>query len=195
MLRTLVEFRGTFRQAPPRVSAKKVAGERAYKLARNNVSFELKPVEVTISDLRLLSFEAGSVSLEVTCSSGTYIRSIAHDLGQRLGCGALLSNLRRTRVGGFSIDNSHTLDSLTMLAAEGRLAEAIIPSGTLLPHIPGQYVDAATETQIRQGRDFRTSPFVVPPGTPLVKALSYGDELVAIGELRIPNVYHPSTVL
>ena len=64
----------------------------------------------------------------------------------------------------------------------------------MLPELPGQYVDALTEAQIRQGRDFRTSPFVVQPGAPRVKALSQTGELIAIGELRIPNVYHPSTV-
>ncbi len=195
ILDALAAFRGTFQQVPPPVSAKKIAGVPAYKLARKNVAVELKPVEVNISELEVLEIAPPKLSLRVTSSAGTYIRSIAHDLGQRLGCGALLAQLRRTRAGCFDVQGSCTLEQLAQLASEGRLAEAVIPSSRLLPQIPAQYVDELTETQIRQGRDFRTSPFVVQPGAAMVKALSQSGELIAIGELRIPNVYHPSTVL
>ena len=190
----LPAFNGSFFQLPPPVSAKKIGGVRAYKLARKNMPVELKAVEVNVSELRVLGFEQDTIALRVTCSAGTYIRSLAHDLGQRLGCGALLSKLRRTRVGAFDVEDSYTLDQLATLAAESRLTDAVIPSSSLLPQIPEQYVDPLTETQIRQGRDFRTSPFVVKPGAPVVKALSRTGDLIAIGELRIPNVYHPSTV-
>jgi tRNA pseudouridine55 synthase len=122
------------------------------------------------------------------------MRSLAHELGQRLGCGALLTQLRRTRAGCFDVNDAYTLDQLAQFAQEGRLCETVIPSSSVLPHVPGQYVDSVTESQIRQGRDFRTSPFVVEPGAPMVKALSQTGELIAIGELRVPNVYHPSTV-
>jgi tRNA pseudouridine55 synthase len=187
-------FRGKFNQVPPPVSAKKIAGVRAYTLARQNLPVDLKPVEVNVSELEMLSFTPAKISLRVTCSAGTYVRSLAHDLGQQLGCGAVLAQLRRTRVGCFDVKDSYNLDRLAQLATENRLSQAIIPSSRLLPHMPGQYVDALTETQIRQGRDFRTSPFVVQPGAPKVKALSQSGELIAIGELKIPNVYHPSTV-
>lgn len=188
-------FRGKFDQVPPPVSAKKIAGVPAYKLARRNVPVDLKPVPVNIRELELLSWAVPKISLRVTCSAGTYIRSIAHDLGQRIGCGAALARLRRTRVGCFDVKDSYSLDQLAQLASAGGLSQAVIPSGSLLPHMPGQFVDAITESQIRKGRDFRTSPFVVQPGTPKVKAISQTGELIAIGELRIPNVYHPSTVL
>jgi tRNA pseudouridine55 synthase len=191
----LSAFLGKFNQVPPPVSAKKIAGVPAYKLARKNLPVDLKPVEVNVSELEALSFTAGKISLRVTCSAGTYVRSLAHDLGQRLGCGAVLAQLRRTRSGCFDVKDSYNLDQLAQLASENRLSQAIIPSSSLLPHMPGQYVDTLTETQIRQGRDFRTSPFVVQPGAPKVKALSQTGELIAIGELRIPNLYHPTTVL
>lgn len=194
ILKALNTFTGRFHQMPPPVSAKKIAGVRAYKLARKNIPVELKPVEVNISELHVLQLTPARISLRVTCSAGTYIRSVAHDLGQQLGCGALLSQLRRTRVGCFDVKDAYTLDELARLAAEGRLAQVVTPSGSLLPQMPGQYVDALTETQIRQGRDFRTSPFVVQPGAPMVKVFSQSGELIAIGELKIPNVYHPSTV-
>lgn len=195
ILDALTAFTGTFEQLPPPVSAKKIAGVPAYKLARKNLPVNLKPVPVKISELQVLNISLPRISIRVTCSAGTYIRSLAHDLGQRLGCGALLSQLRRTHVGSFDVEDAYTLEELAALSSEGRIVESITASSSLLPQMPSHYVDASTELQIRQGRDFRTSPFVVLPGTPLVKVLSHHGELIAIGELRIPNVYHPSTVL
>jgi tRNA pseudouridine55 synthase len=190
----LDEFRGRFLQTPPPVSAKKIAGVRAYKLARLQLPVNLKPVEVEVKRLDVQYLEANSLSILVTCTAGTYIRSIAHDLGQRLGCGALLSSLRRTRSGEFSINQASSLDQLAALAGSHRLTEALIPIAGMLPEMPSEHFDLLTETHIRQGRDFRTSPFVVPPCAPFVKALSRSGELIAIGELKIPNLYHPTTV-
>lgn len=194
ILATLNEFRGVFLQTPPPVSAKKVGGVPAYKLARQHVAVELTPVEVEVKQLDVQSLHANKLTILVSCTAGTYIRSIAHNLGQRLGCGALLSSLRRTRAGDYSVDQAKTLDQLSALAAERRLVEALIPIAEMLPEIPAEHFDIAAETQIRQGRDFRTSPFVVPPGALLVRALSRSGDLIAIGELKIPNLYHPGTV-
>jgi tRNA pseudouridine55 synthase len=191
----LQQFRGRFLQTPPPVSAKKIRGVPAYKLARKHAPVQLEPVEVEITRLEIESISSEKLNLVVTCSSGTYIRSLAHDLGERLGCGAVLSKLRRIRIGDFKVEEAKSVDELAALATEGRLREAVIPATHLLPHFPAQYFDPWTEAQIRQGRDFRTSPFVVPPGAPFVKALSYSGELIAIGELRVPNRYHPGTVL
>lgn len=188
-------FRGKFRQTPPPFSAKKIKGVPAYKLARKAVPVDLKAVEVDITRLEIESVSQQKARIVLTVSSGTYIRSLAHDLGQRLGCGAILSELRRTQIGPFTMDGAKTLAELEEMALAGRLAEAVLPAAQLLPGFPAEYVDAATEAQIRQGRDFRTSPFVVRPGAPFVKALSQSGELIAIGELRLPNLYHPSTVL
>jgi len=195
VLSALDHFRGRFLQRPPPVSAKKVGGVRAYKLARKQVSVELPPVEVEVTRLEVKSIVLPSIQILVDCSPGTYVRSIAHDLGQLLGCGAILSGLRRLRSGEFTIDQAHVLDSLDRLAMEGRLAEAVIPTGKLLEHIPAEYFDSEAEAQIRQGRDFRTSPFVVPTGAKRVRALSQSGSLIAIGELKMPNLYHPGTVL
>lgn len=191
----LDQFRGSFSQVPPPVSAKKIKGVPAYKLARKKIDVELQPVQVEISELVVNAQQPDSVIITVTCSAGTYIRGIAHDLGQHLGCGAVLAKLRRTRSGDFYLAGARSLDELAALAAEGRLNEAVIPASTLLPQFPAAYVDAAVEAQIRQGREFRTSPFVVTPGAPFVKAVSHSGELIAIGELKFPNVYHPAIVL
>jgi tRNA pseudouridine55 synthase len=191
----LQEFRGRIWQTPPSVSAKKVKGVPAYKLARRQMPVDLPAVEVEIKALEIECISPPTLRVRITCSSGTYIRSLAHDLGQRLGCGALLNNLRRTESGGFSIEQARTVEQLRELAAAGRLAEAVIPAADLLPSFPAEHFDAVMEAHIRHGRDFRTSPFVVRPGAPFVKALSRSGELIAIGELRVPNLYHPSTVL
>ena len=190
----LQNFRGRFLQTPPPVSAKKIAGVPAYKLARRNLPFELQPVEVEVLELRVIALSASAVELEITCSSGTYIRSLAHDLGQRLGCGALLASLRRTRAGDFSLAQAHTLEELMKFAEAGQLEQVLIPAANLLSQVPSECVSEVVEAQIRQGRQFRTSPFVVPPGAPLVRAISRSGNLVAIGKLVIPNLYHPSTV-
>ena len=189
------EFRGRFWQMPPLVSAKKISGVPAYKLARRQMPVQLKPCEVEVKRLEMQTISADTIRIQVTCSTGTYIRSLAHDLGERLGCGAVLTRLRRTRIGEFTVEEAKTVEELASLAAAGKLSEAVIPLRHLLTEFPADYFDESAEAQIRQGRDFRTSPFVVRTGAPFVRALSRSGELIAIGELRMPNLYHPSTVL
>lgn len=189
----LDQFRGTFQQVPPPVSAKKVAGTPAYKLARMQQPVELKPVQVSVPKLELLDFDGRDATIRLVCSSGTYVRGIAHEAGALLGCGAFLYCLRRTASGDFAIENAHTMDQLTALAGEGRLPEAVMSASQLLPQFPSETVDALTAGQIRQGRDFRVSPFRSRGGQ-YVKALDSDGELVAIGEAVLPNVYHPVLV-
>jgi tRNA pseudouridine55 synthase len=93
------------------------------------------------------------------------------------------------------VSDARTFEELEQLRAENKLGHALIPPARILPEFPIAYVDAATEAQIRMGREFRTSSFAVPSGAPFVKALSYSGDLVAIGELKFPNVYHPMMVL
>ena len=192
---TLDAYRGSFLQTPPPISAKKVKGVPAYKLARKNVPLELEPVEVTVYSLEILEFGGNTVSVRVHCTGGTYVRSIAHDLGQRLGCGGILESLRRTASGDFTDEHSHTMEQLETMSREERLQEAVIPAAQLLPEIPSERVDHLTASQIRQGRDFRVSPFRVRKDSRLVKAVDTDGQLVAIGEARLPNVYHPVLVL
>jgi tRNA pseudouridine55 synthase len=191
----LDEFRGVQMQTPPSISAKKIGGVPAYKLARRQEPVELKPVEVTIYSLDLTSFEPDQIRISVHCSAGTYLRSLAHDLGKRLGCGAYLEELQRTASGDFTIEDSHTLAELEQLSTEQRLGEAMVAASKLLPQFPAEVVDSLTATQIRQGRDFRVSPFRVARGAKYVKALDPEGDLVAIGEVKLPNLYHPILVL
>jgi tRNA pseudouridine55 synthase len=188
-------FRGIFLQTPPPVSAKKVGGRKAYELARKNIPVELKAVEVTVHSLELLELSGRDALVRVHCSAGTYLRSIAHDAGQALGCGAHLASLRRTQSGSFDIAAARTIDELQALADESRLSEALIPAAQLLPEIPIEIVDSITEAQIRNGRDFRVSPFRGRGDAKHVKAVTRSGELVAIGEIVLPNLYHPVLVL
>ena len=191
----LERFRGEIQQVPPPVSAKKVAGRPAYELARKGQPVELEPVTVNIHELQLLGVEGCEATVLLRCSAGTYVRSIAHDAGQALGCGAFLKSLRRTASGDFNIERARTLEDLTVLAREGRLQEALIPAAELLPAFPAELVDAITAGHIRNGCDFRVSPFQSRQGTRYVKAITPQGELVAIGEARLPHLYHPVLVL
>jgi tRNA pseudouridine55 synthase len=191
----LDEFRGPITQVPPAVSAKKIDGVPAYKLARKNVPIEMKPIAVEIYMLELVSCSTDTIRIRVHCSGGTYLRSLAHDIGQRLGCGAFVDQLRRTASGHFTIEQSRTIPQLEELSKDGRLEEALIPAVNLLPEMPNEVVDNVTLGQIRQGRDFRVSPFRVRRGAKYVKAISSDGQLVAIGEVKLPNLYHPVLVL
>ena len=191
----LEAFRGEFLLTPPPVSAKKIGGVPAYRLARRQIEVALKPVPVQVSELRLTEIEGQEVRLLVRCSAGTYLRSIAHELGQAMGCGAHLTSLRRLQSGDFSIEQARTIAELETLAGENRLAEALLPAASLLPSFPAVIIDLPTAGLIRQGRDFPVSPFRIQSGTRYVKAVSPQGELVAIGEAKLPHVYHPVVVL
>jgi tRNA pseudouridine55 synthase len=190
----LEPFRGEFLLRPPAVSAKKIQGVPAYRLARQQIAVEMNPVPVEVFELKLLEIEGPEARVWVHCSAGTYMRSIAHELGQAMGWGAHLSALRRERSGDFSIDQARTMPELEVLAAEGRLAEALIPASAL-PAFPALIIDPATAGLVRHGRDFAVSPFRVVLGTRYVKALSTEGDLLAIGEAKLPHIYHPVVVL
>lgn len=187
--------RGEFLQTPPPVSAKKVAGKRAYQLARQSAPPELAPVPVHIYKLVVLGVEGSRVRLRAHCSGGTYMRSIAHDLGRRMGCGAHIEELRRLASGEFEIAQARTIAQLAELAREERLVDALVPAAQMLPGLTSVLVDERTASAIRNGRNFPASPFRSEPASRLVKAVTRHGEVVAIGESVLPNLYHPVVVL
>src|SRR5208283_553673 len=126
-------FTGRLLQTPPPYSAKRVNGVRAYKLARQHKPVNLTPVEVEIYALELLSFEGELVQFAVECSGGTYVRSLAHDLGQKLACGAHLAGLRRTAVAEFKEGCSVTLERLQECMQQENLEPCIVRLEALLP--------------------------------------------------------------
>ncbi len=190
----LAAFSGEILQTPPPISAKKIGGVPAYKLARTKQPVALAPVPIQFYELELLEVHRDSFRLRILCSAGTYVRSLAHDLGAKLGCGAHVAELRRTTMGEFDLSQARSLPELEELANEARLEEALVPARDLLPEMPVQYVDDTSAARISHGRDFRVASF--PTATPAkrVKAVSHAGRLVAIGELRLPGLYHPIVV-
>jgi tRNA pseudouridine55 synthase len=187
-------MRGDIAQMPPPVSAKKINGVPAYKLARKNLPVDLAAVPVSIYELTLEGVDGDLARLRVRCSAGTYIRSIAHELGKALGFGAHVEVLVRTASGSFTLSQARTLAELQILKAEGRFAEALLPMADLLPQFPAVLVDDLTFRQIRQGRDFSVSPFRAHAGSEHVRAIGPDGSLAAIGRIALPNVYHPVVV-
>lgn len=187
-------FRGPIEQTPPPISAKKIAGVPAYKLARRNQPVELKPVTVEIHELELLDLDGAFAKIRMRTSSGAYVRSLAHDLGVALNCGAHVTELRRTAMGEFDIESAHPFEELEALAAEGCLEEALSPGARLLPALPAHRIDEATAGRIAHGMDFQVSSFHTTSPAKRIKAIGPDGRLVAIGEIRLPGTYHPIVV-
>lgn len=136
LLKVMKKFEGKIHQVPPPYSAKKYKGKPLYALARGKKEFELRASKIFIHFFRLLRYNPPLLKFKVKCSSGTYIRSLAHDLGQSLGCGAHLSELTRTEVGNFNIKESFSLEEIKGLNKEGKSDEFILPLESLLPEFP-----------------------------------------------------------
>jgi tRNA pseudouridine55 synthase len=155
----LPRFRGTIEQVPPMVSARHHEGRRLYELAREGVTVARAPREVQIDRLELLRFEAGAsplATIEVTCSTGTYIRTLAADLGAAAGVGGAMRSLRRAWVGetghAFRLDDAHTLEELRARAEAGTLAEAVLPVASALGGWPQARLNDGLLARIRQGQ-------------------------------------------
>lgn len=187
-------FLGDIQQLPPPVSAKKIGGVPAYKLARQGKEVPLSPVPVRVEEFRVLACSDDCASVRVVCSPGTYVRSLAHDLGQALGTGAHLAQLRRTASGAFTLQQALTLQQAQELADQDALPTRLIPAAQLLPEFPTEIVDDLTARQIRDGRAFRTSPFLGNAGQRYVKAVSRQGALIGIGERKLHNLFQPSLV-
>jgi tRNA pseudouridine55 synthase len=150
----LAGFVGTFEQLPPVFSARKAGGQTAHRAARAGAPLAIKPRTVTVDSIDLLGWEGGDgwldVRVDLRCGAGTYVRSIARDLGERLGCGGHLVALRRTEAAGLRLEEAHTPEELELLADVGRLADAILPVAGLLP-LPRLTLDAEQAGRFRHG--------------------------------------------
>jgi len=200
-------FRGVIEQTPPPFSAKKVHGVPAYKLARKQKEVVLKPVQIEIKEFDILSIETDRATFRARVASGTYMRSVAHDLGQALGCGAHLQSLRRTQVGEFTLDDAHTLDALAAVAGKCRLSpeplgesngnleslvELFVHPRRLLPAFPAVTADEPTTARIRSGRTVNLPDL---SRARQVKVFSNQRELIAIATRVAGTLFHPKIVL
>jgi tRNA pseudouridine55 synthase len=182
----LDDFRGEIEQIPPQYSAKKVDGERAYRTAREGGAVELEACTVTVQALELTSVDLPSVGLRVTCSSGTYVRALARDIGEALGAGAHLTDLRRTAIGAWKVEDSVSFDDLQDPALVTRAAVTPLAA---LHHLPAVDVDEEQVGRLVLGQAIRVSEDT--PGGPL--AINHAGLLVAIGEAE-GGLLHPRKV-
>ncbi|MEW5927317.1 MAG: tRNA pseudouridine(55) synthase TruB [Gemmatimonadota bacterium] len=180
---------GDIDQLPPRYSAKKVAGERMYAAARRGEEVERKPVRVTVYRIDVLDVHLPEVEFEVECGSGTYIRAIARDVGEALGVGGHLAELRRTGSGGISVEGAVPLDAL---GDAERVAEAVLSPAEAVAHLPRVEVDEAGAAALGHGRAV-PSPADLPAGVP-VALLAADGALLAVGE-RTGDRVQPRKVL
>jgi tRNA pseudouridine55 synthase len=187
----LPRFVGEIQQVPPLFSAKKYHGERLYRLARRGEQVERQPVTVRIHGLELLEFALPFVTLRMSCSKGTYARSLCDDIGRALGCGGHLHALTRTRSGRFSMDGVLTLETLEHRVREGRLAEVLIPVADALAHLPAVRVAPEAGRLILHGSDVAASMVVqFPAGVArgaLVRVLGFRKQLLSLAETTVAS--------
>lgn len=196
---------GEIEQVPPMYSAKKIAGRKLYEHARRGEEIERQPVRVTISEFELLTQgewepnEDGAVDLRarVVCSAGTYIRTLAEDLGKRLGIGAHLAELRRTRAGRFTIENALTLELLAEVPNDQTLASVLISPNNALSHLPALEVSQEDEARILNGIDLTVEAATARTwADEQAIRLTFSDELLAVGFYeRARGVVHPQVVI
>jgi len=186
----LEAFRGDIVQTPPLYSALKHQGKPLYAYARAGIDIERKPRPVTIHALDLVGFTGGQLTLSVSCSKGTYIRTLAHDLGESLGCGAHLSALRRTRVGRFGLDTAHTLASLEALS-EAERDRLLLPLDALLQELPAVPLAATEALRFTRGQAVNW------PGGLQGRLRVYGTDgrLLGVGERAIDGQLIPRRLL
>ena len=201
----LQSFRGEIDQIPPMYSAKKVAGQKLYELARRGENIERRPIHVCIHEFEAIRPEGqlmkdnldGTLDFHarVSCSSGTYVRTLAEDFGRRLYVGAHLAELRRTRVGDLSINQAITLDQLKIHFAEESLGEVLLPLNAALSRLPFVHLSADDVRRANHGREVIIAEAGWADGEN-VKMCDADEQLIAIGQYDAPaKRLHPRVVL
>jgi tRNA pseudouridine55 synthase len=194
----LLAFVGWIQQRPPVFSAIKVAGKPMYKYARAGEAPDVAPRRVYVDAARLLSYADGVADVEVRCAKGTYVRSIAHDLGEAVGTGAYLEGLIRTASGGFTLDDARSPDELRAVAAEGALVDALLAPDRALERMRAAILAQPHSLAVMTGGriDLRVGPGRRPPERDeLCRAYSAGGELLGVLRRRRDGLWHPEKVL
>ncbi len=204
---------GRFPQMPPPYSAKKIHGRPAHELARKNKPVELKAVEIEIYDFQVKEVSGSVAKVSIECAAGTYIRSLAHDMGVTLGCGGHLAGIVRTAVGEFTLDQAAKLEDLEQASRAGELARYMIPLERMLPELPSVTILPMVENRVRHGSKFNVQIAQIQPGrasaaqgatTELnsgewkparLRVFSQQERLIAIAEAVVPRTYQPVVVL
>jgi tRNA pseudouridine55 synthase len=186
---TAMRFQGEIEQVPPPFSAKKIDGKPAYKLARAGKPVELRPAKVRIFRFEIVRVEDAEADFDLTISAGGYVRSITHELGQILGCGAHLTRLRRTRAGAFTLEQAHTLDELEKMRGDAEALEACcVHPRNLLPEMPAVCGDEQALGKLRNGAQANLPEF---SDAPLVKVFEGQQNLVGIAKRVVGTLFQP----
>ncbi len=193
LIKVVNVFKGSYEQTPPPYSAKKIQGKRAYQLAKKGLKPDLKPVKVNIYDIKLLSFNFPFFEINVNCSSGTYIRSLIKDIGDKLNCGAFVYSLRRTKIGIFSVDNALSFENLLKLDKK-ELEEYIIPVDKALYLFQDLILDEGFERRFVEGQRFKVKLNNTKPEE-LLKVYSKNNIFLGIGKINKEGILQPVKVL
>lgn len=187
----LARFRGEIDQVPPMYSALKQGGRRLYELARKGVEVVREPRRVSIYELRLLEFGSDFLDLDVHCSKGTYIRSLAEDVGASLGCGGHVEQLRRTAVGKFGLNQAVSVDSLESLSDEGRMA-LLLPLSAIADELPLLNLSAELAFFLRKGQ-----PVFAPnaPAGGLLRLFTREGAFLGVGEVTEDGMIAPKRLV
>jgi tRNA pseudouridine55 synthase len=206
-------FVGKVQQIPPSFSAKKIHGRPAHELARKRKPVKLEAVEVEVNEFRLTGVEGSCARFAVECGSGTYIRSLAHDLGQLQGSGAHLAEITRTAVGEFTLDQAASLADLIEDARTGQFDGRVIKLENMLPDLPRATVLPIVEKRVRHGAKFNLPIAQIQPGHSVaaqgapaqldsgewqpsrLRVFNQQGHLIAIAEPVVPRTYQPVVVL
>lgn len=207
------QFVGKIQQTPPSFSAKKIHGQPAHELARKHKEVKLEPVEVEVFEFRLVGIEGAVARFAVECGSGTYIRSLANDIGKIHGSGAHLSEIVRTAVGEFTLDHAAKLSDLEQDVRAGKLADRVIRLEAMLADLPRATVLPIVEKRVRHGAKFNLPIAQIQPGqvtaaqgapTQLdsgewkpsrLRVFNQQGQLIAIADPVVPRTYQPLVVL
>jgi len=188
-----VRFLGTMEQMPPAFSAKKVGGVPAYKMARAGKAVELKPATISISRFEIVRLEGGDAAFEMSVSAGGYVRSVAHELGRDLGCGAHLASLRRTQAGAFTLAQAKTLEDLATQAGNlEALSDLCVHPRALLPEMPTVTGDPLALGRLRNGAQANLPEF---SSASLVKVFATQRELLGVAKRVAGTLFQPVVIL
>jgi len=185
-------FCGVIEQMPPPFSAKKIKGVPAYKLARKKKDTPLKPVRVEIKEFEILGLEGDRARFRARVASGTYMRSVAHEIGQALGCGAHLASLRRTALAEFVLADCHLLEEVEGAAKTGQIEEVLVHPRQLLPHLPNVTANDEMAARIRTGQAVNLPEL---SRAPQIKVFYGQRELIAIATRVAGTLFHAKIVM
>ncbi|AIA74783.1 pseudouridine synthase [Halomonas campaniensis] len=189
----LARFHGEIDQVPPMYSALKHQGKKLYELAREGKHVERAARRVSVYDARLLAFEGTAFEIEVSCSKGTYIRTLAEDIGHALGCGAHISQLRRLKTGPFTDDAMWTLEGLEALADQATREAELMPADVLVDHLPSLTVDETAYGRLAHGQSASLAIGVLEPDT--LARLYYAETFIGLGVVKGAQEVAPKRLL